>query len=1676
MMKNLLLLCVSVVFLLTSATVFGQNLKPDQSQDVDTRIDNMGYWMEKAEQGLVPYNPPVPFRPAEYKGSEIIINGVTVTDSPDVPVSTATNITQSENSVFVDPNDYMYVLNSNNSTSWTGSTIGTLYGANYFQTDNGAASFFGSAAGAGGNNYGDPTTAINDAGRQYVGYITLSGGMGVSYSDNGSSWTAVSTYSGSSEDKNHMWIDNVTTSPYQNYLYNAWVSFGGSYYGEIIFQRSTNNGVSWSSVQNISSAINAGSHNQGVNIQTGPGGEVYAAWAVYDSWPSDETAIGFAKSTNGGSSFTSASRIITNIRGIRSTEVPQNMRVNSFPVMAVDRGTGAYSGNIYIVWTNIGTPGVNSGTAGVYMIRSTNGGSFWSSPIKVNQGTGTSYLPWITCDPSTGILAVVYYDNRNVSTTQAEAWVSYSTDAGNTWTDFRVSDVAFTPTPISGLAASYMGDYLGITSLDGRFYPCWTDNRGSTYMTYVSPFEIGLNADFSGSPTAVCSGGTVNFTDASSGSPASYSWSFPGGTPASSTAQNPSVVYNTPGTYNVTLTVYDGIGGSDTETKTGYITVNNVIADFSGTPTNITEGGTVTFTDASSCSPASWSWSFPGGTPNTATGAGPHIITYSTAGTYDVSLTVTKGADNHTETKTNYITVIPPEFNMQNGTFTTCVGNFYDAGGPGSNYTNYEDYTLTFYPSTAGAMIEVDFSVFDVEYQSSCSYDYLRIYDGENASATLIGTYCGTNSPGTVLASNAAGALTFVWHSDVSVTDIGWEASISCVYSGPANDDCANAEAINEVTDYPFDTSTATASGENPGCGGSTDPVDLWYAYTATVTGLATFDLCGSAFDTRLALWDVCGGTTLACNDDNGPACSGLQSSFEYFVFSGSTYYVQVGGYQANAGVGDLTIQVVPAIAGLWTGAVSTDWNTAGNWDDMTVPVSTTDVTIPASPVRWPTRIGDLTMGTECNSVTMEGSSELTVTGDLVIPYGYSFTCNVSPFVYIGGDLSAEGTFTLGTGHTTFYGNSDAVISAGLGSIPSSLSTTYAGGNSQDGNMFDIVTSGTPINVTGFDCNVNGTSAVTIEVWYRTDTYAGHSGSAGWIFEGSYTTTGAGIGNPTHIDIGGFSIPAGSTYGIYLTTTGDPNFSYTNGSNTYSDGTITINAGYGNRYQFSNFYDPRTWNGEVYYTTTGGVTSVDFYDLTIDKSSNNMVSADANINIGNDLTVTAGSWLTNNAGNTATVAGDIYLLGTETAQSSYLDNGTTNVGGECYMQKYYTDNRWHNVSSPVSDAVSGMYLDMYLYSWDETNNWWFNIVPVDVPLGPGVGYLVWSTIGNPTVSFTGGTFNTGDYSPVLTYTDRNTNSIVDPDEGWNMVGNAYPSAIDIMATGYTWTSLLNTIYMYDGTQYVLFNRSTGVGSTGVTRYVPPMQGFFVKVSATSPAAALTIPNDARLHNGQLNYKSDEIRDEIRLEIAGNGYQDEMIMLTIPGATEAFDEAYDAYKLFGVDEAPQLYTTSGEEEMAMNTFNAFTDETIIPVNVKVAEAGMYTLNFSMIDLQEEGAVVYLEDLSSHDIYEVSLNESYSFELNPQEDTHRFNIHFAAPTGMDEIISSAMHVYAYENTVFFEKDFQGDVEVKIYNMLGEKIMSDNFADMQYQMKISEASGYYLVKVSSEDKIITRKIFIK
>ena len=177
-----------------------------------------------------------------------------------------------------------------------------------------------------------------------------------------------------------------------------------------------------------------------------------------------------------------------------------------------------------------------------------------------------------------------------------------------------------------------------------------TNDCGSTTATHTVSLTTPPLASFNASATSGCGPLTVQFTSTSTGNPTAYFWSFPGGVPDTSTAQSPTVVYNTPGTYGVTLTVSNA-AGTNTATQSSYITVNGVPgAGF----TNSVNGATATFTNTSS-NAASYNWNFGDGNTSTATNPGH---TYANDGTYTVTLTAANPCGFSTSTQT--ITIITP--------------------------------------------------------------------------------------------------------------------------------------------------------------------------------------------------------------------------------------------------------------------------------------------------------------------------------------------------------------------------------------------------------------------------------------------------------------------------------------------------------------------------------------------------------------------------------------------------------------------------------------------------------------------------------------------------------------------------------------------------------------------------------------------------------------------------------------------------------------------------------------------------------------------------------------------------------------------------------------------------------------------------------------------------------
>lgn len=340
----------------------------------------------------------------------------------------------------------------------------------------------------------DPAVAVSLQGTLYVNSVFVSDSADVILArsdDAGTSWQQFSVpYMSNNEDKNHCVVDVSTESPYAGRVYVAFTDFDPnlSIASPILCSWSVDNGASFSPPQNISSGVGS-LFAQGVNLATGPNGELYAAWSGYDDWPPPvQTRIGFNKSTDGGDTWFGARslRTINDIRGLLH-KGSQSIRVNSFPSLAVDLSNGERRGWIYLVYAE------RQLTRSIYLITSSDGGETWSEPKEVphDYSINDRWFPWATVDPTTGFLYVVYYDSRNFSNNDsAQVYLSFSIDGGETFEDILVSDQPFLPKSIPGLALGYMGDYIGVTALNGIVWPCWNDDRTGIYQAYTSRVEI----------------------------------------------------------------------------------------------------------------------------------------------------------------------------------------------------------------------------------------------------------------------------------------------------------------------------------------------------------------------------------------------------------------------------------------------------------------------------------------------------------------------------------------------------------------------------------------------------------------------------------------------------------------------------------------------------------------------------------------------------------------------------------------------------------------------------------------------------------------------------------------------------------------------------------------------------------------------------------------------------------------------------------------------------------------------------------------------------------------------------------------------------------------------------------------------------------------------------------
>ena len=364
-------------------------------------------------------------------------------------------------------------------------------------------------------------------------------------------------------------------------------------------------------------------------------------------------------------------------------------------------------------------------------------------------------------------------------------------------------------------------------------------------------------ADFTASAISVCVGQSVTFTDTSTNIPSAWTWTLPGATPNNSIVQNPTVVYNTAGTYTVTL-VAANFNGTDTKIVTGMITVTAYPTVTGTTPASRCDAGTVVLGATASAGTLSWYANATGGT-SLATGTAFTTPSISTTTTYYVETlngvcSSARTAVIATVNVTPIITSTTPATRCGNGTVTLqavasagTIQWFANATG-GTALATGASYTTPSLSATTSYFVQVS--------QNTCVSPRIEVAATINLLPTITSTTpAGRCDSGTLTLQAVTSSGTLNWYATATggtslATGTSFTtpsiATTTTYYVEAVNGTCSTTRiaVIATVNATPTVTSTAPSSRCDAGTvtlsASASAGTVVWYTNATGGTALAT--------------------------------------------------------------------------------------------------------------------------------------------------------------------------------------------------------------------------------------------------------------------------------------------------------------------------------------------------------------------------------------------------------------------------------------------------------------------------------------------------------------------------------------------------------------------------------------------------------------------------------------------------------------------------------------------------------------------------------------------------------------------------------------------------------------------------------------------------------------------
>lgn len=289
------------------------------------------------------------------------------------------------------------------------------------------------------------------------------------------------------------------------------------------------------------------------------------------------------------------------------------------------------------------------------------------------------------------------------------------------------------------------------------------------------------------------------------------------------------------------------------------------------------------------------------------------------------------------------------------------------------------------------------------------------------------------------------------------------------------------------------------------------------------------------------------------------------------------------------------------------------------------------------------------------------------------------------------------------------------------------------------------------------------------------------------------------------------------------------------------------------------------------------------------------------------------------------------------------------------------------------------------------------------------GYFVYM-VPSPTTIDVRGAFHQYDEEMTLTFSESNTDPFND---GWNLVANPYPSAIDWEdAAGWDTGDINNAIYAYDPVngQYSSFVNGISIGSMDGT--IASSQAFWVKSESGTPT--VEINEKAKVNTTGVHMRSDDINTEavIRLKLIAEGEWDEAVVGFHAQATTAFDGMLDAFKFYTPDEdlpnlASRMDTTDSgamTDVLSINMMPTPQEELPIDLIVKKGAYQDFIIQNTMVDSYDDNLCIILHDHELGTAVEFNQGDWYMFTMSEESAEDRLSLSLSAPLNHEQIDES------------------------------------------------------------------------